>query len=319
MSLYFLSSGIHTSIQDLGRPGYRVYGINPGGAADKMSLSLLNTLLGNAEDTPTLEFSFPAPKIRFTKSVVFALGGGDFSAEIDGSPVKRWSTVVAAEGSVLRFTEKRIGVWGYLAGQGGLVADKWLGSSSTDFTVSVGGHHGSLLRPGDSIDFTPSKGQPIPGASISTDVLPLFSGAPTIRVLPGPEFDRLDKRSQSAFYSVAFKISPTSNKMGLRLSGEKLELSSRFEMVSSGVDFGTIQLLPDGQLVILMSDHQTTGGYPRIANVISADLPTLVQTPPGAGIGFAESDIGTAELLLGKQQTDINLLRWGVELRQRAV
>lgn len=317
MSLTFLGNGLLTTLQDLGRSGYRRFGINPNGAMDKKAVRLVNILLGNNENEAVLEIHFPAPKILFQTSTVFALGGANFGAEIDKTKIGNWRPVFVKADSVLSFPEKISGNRIYLAVKGGFKIEKWLGSASTNLTANIGGFHGRAIKKDDQIFYT-SKSEMLNVKfpfSIANNLLPRYSNHPTVRVVAGAEFEDLIKRSKENFFAQYFKIKSESNRMGFRLAGENLTLKKNPELVSAAVDFGTIQLLPNGQLIILMADHQTTGGYPRLAHVVAEDLPLAAQLGANDSINFKLISIEEAENLQIETERELNLLRTAVKFK----
>lgn len=304
--------GILTTVQDLGRVGSRTLGINPNGAMDQAGVKLINALLGNDENEAVLEMHFPAAEIEFNVECSFAIGGADLGAELDGVAVKNWTSLTAGSNSVLRFTKPRFGTRAYLAAAGGFAIDEWLGSRSTNLLAGVGGLDGRKLKAEDVINLRePRTTKP---HTIGPSMIPKYSRFPTVRVVASGEFDLLTAISEKAFLNDGFTVTNDSNRMGYRLSGPPLYLLHKKEMVSAAVTFGTIQLLPDSQLIVLMADHQTAGGYPRIANVISVDLPLLAQLGTNDGVSFHLVSIEEAERLAAEFERDLNRLRTGIRL-----
>lgn len=310
MGLLIEKSGILSTIQDLGRTGFRSMGINPGGVMDPTAARLINILLGNEEGEGVIEMHFPAAVIIFEENAVFALGGAHLSAELDGVAVENWRPHNAPAGSKLQFTGKKLGSRTYLAVQGGFKLEKWLGSMSTNRISNLGGFRGRELQGGDRIFLNKAaQYREIPAASVSTGLIPRYSRYPGVRVIAGAEFDSLTALGETFFRNENFLVSPESDRMGFHLNGKPIHLISDREMVSSAAAFGTIQLLPDGQLIMLMADHQVSGGYPRLANVISADLPLLGQLSPGDKVGFHLVSIEEAEDVTLRFEQDLRLLK----------
>ena len=311
MSILVEKPGILTTVQDLGRRGYQKFGINPGGAMDATAARLVNILLGNRDDEAVLEMHFPAPRFVFESDAVCAVGGADFAPMLDGISIENWCPFRVSKGTMLTFNDKRFGNRSYLAVQGGFEIDDWLGSASTNLAAKVGGFAGQKLQQRDKIDFRFSTLCVPPSRSvrISNSLIPRYSTSPNVRVLPGAEFERLSRQMQEVFLNRNFSISANSNRMGFRLVGEPIFLSEPTEMVSSAVSVGTIQLLPDGQLILLMADHQTTGGYPRIAHVITHDLPLVAQLGTNDKIKFDLIEVGQAEDLSIRFERDLNFFR----------
>lgn len=314
MSICIEKSGVLSTIQDTGRTGFRRFGINPNGAMDKAAVRLINILLGNDDAEAVLEMHFPAPVLKFDEPAIIVLGGADFGATLDDEPIKNWRPVSVGKNQTLKFTRKIFGNRVYLAVKGNFVINEWLGSRSTNLAANIGGFDGKSLTKGDRLFFK----QPAPGNQqpanykISKNLIPRYSLQPTIRVIAGAEFEKLTALGEQHFIKLDFTISRDSNRMGFRLAGESLYLIDKIELISSAVDFGTIQLPPDGQMIILMADHQTSGGYPRIAHVASKDLPILAQLGAGDRINFQIVSIEEAEQLTLDFERDLNLLRIGV-------
>ena len=315
MSLLCLKQGIFTTIQDLGRSGFRRFGINPTGVMDATAARLVNALLGNDDREAVLELHFPAGIYRFEKDAYFALGGADLDAELDGVKCRNWRVHRADTGSKLTFRSRINGNRAYLAIRGGFAVQRWLGSSSTNIAAHHGGIEGRDISKGDSIPFrcrnTKDSLKPL---SIGLSIIPYYRSIPAVRIVAGAEFDSLTAESREQMLKRNFEITADSNRMGYRLKGEPLFQEPADEILSSAVSFGTIQLLPNGQLIILMADHQTTGGYPRIGHVVSRDLPLLAQLGPGDKVGFHLVTIEEAELLLEEFENEMQILKAGVRL-----
>lgn len=311
MALRVIQPGILNTIQDLGRYGMQSIGVNPNGVMDRAAALLANLLLANDEYGPVIELHFPAGRFRFEKPAIFTLAGADFAAELDGAPLENWRMLEARTGSVLRFRQKRFGMRCYLAIKGGLDCDRWLGSASTNLNLGIGGFNGRRLHKNDCIVFkesSPSSPSRL-GLRVSGSLLPRYSSFPTVRFTPGAEFEEIDLAAMQDFLNSPFTVSMDSNRMGYRLEGPPLKRQRDGEILSSAVTFGTIQLLPSGQLIVLMSDHQTTGGYPRVGNVISLDLPLLAQLGPNDRLFFKQVSIHDAELLTANYKKELALFR----------
>ena len=309
MSLRILKAGILDSIQDCGRFGYQHQGINPTGAMDKFAASVANALVGNALNEAVLELHFPASVFLFDQPAVIALTGADFQATINGESVPINQPLLINKSSILQFHSRKEKARCYLALHGGFIIDKWLDSFSTNLKAEAGGLEGRKLKKDDQIELN-SK---IDLSNFINDedfkILPWKANQAwheyddtEIFILHGNEWDWLDKDSQQQLLSGSFIISNNSDRMGFRLKGKALQTISNEELVSSAICFGTVQLLPDGQLIILMADHQTTGGYPRVANIISAHLPRIAQMNAGEKISFRITDQFMAEKLFIKQK-----------------
>jgi antagonist of KipI len=315
MSLLCTKSGIQTTIQDLGRFGFRKLGVNPGGVMDQVAARLVNVLVGNRDSDAVLEMCFPTGSYRFESDTVFAIGGADFEATLNGERVNNWQLNFAAGGGEIEFAGKRKGNWAYLAIAGGFDIECWLDSRSTNLVARAGGFKGRTILKGDRVLLgskeLPSLGQ---RRMVSRSLIPIYSRFPTVRITEGAEFNLLDTVSKRRLFERDFSISNRSNRMGYHLEGEPLSLTESVEMVSSAVTFGTMQLLPDGQIIVLMADHQTTGGYPRFGHVVTQDLPLLAQLGPSDKVGFQPVSLEAAERAMIEFQNDLNRLKVGVRL-----
>ena len=327
MSIFVQKSGILSTIQDLGRKGFRRFGINSNGAMDSRAVRLINILLGNNEAEAVLEMHFPAPEILFEEDAFVAFGGADFGAKLDDKFVENWRICFAEKGSVLKFEQKVLGSRAYLSVKGGFETKKWLDSSSTNLPAKIGGFEGRSLQTGDRIKFNGKRkmengkfknqdSKSIPKLKfpykISNALVPRYNSFPTVRVVAGAEFEILTALSEQNFCKQTFAVRADSDRMGFRLTGEPLYLLEDEGLVSSAVNFGTIQLLPDGQMIILMADCQTSGGYLRIAHVVSIDLPILAQLGANDKVGFEMISLSEAEDLAIQFEKDLNFLRIGV-------
>jgi antagonist of KipI len=317
MSILIQKSGILSTIQDLGRKGYQQFGVNPNGAMDSHAVRLINILLGNDEAEAVLEMHFPAPDILFEADAIFALGGADFSAKINDKPIENWRSFSIKKNQFLNFTKKTLGSRAYLSVKGGFKIKKWLGSTSTNLLAKIGGFDGRSLTNGDRIFFNSKpKIQNLKFPyKVSKSLIPHYNAFPVIRIIAGAEFEELTALSEQNFLKQTFTICNDSDRMGFRLQGEPLHLLNAKELVSSAVSYGTIQLLPDGQTIILMADHQTSGGYPRIAHVISTDLPVLAQLGAKDKVEFEMISLQLAEHLRLHFEKDLNLLKLGCQFK----
>ncbi len=285
MSLLVLKAGLLDTVQDLGRRGHAHLGIHAGGAADPVGLQVANLMAGNEPGAAALEMHFPAPVLRFEQAAIFALGGADFQARLDGLDLPVGAPVQAAAGSELVFRRQFRGMRAYLAVRGGFELEPWLDSYSTDLMAGVGGFRGRALQAGDRLPFRQMQANPAASRVLPwrANVAALYPSDAAFRFLPGPEYNLLDAASRQLLETAEWRPGRRSNRMGCLVEGPALVLHEKIELVSSAVLPGTVQLLPDGAMLVLLADCQTTGGYPRIAQVVSADLPGLAQQRPGEG------------------------------------
>lgn len=315
MSLIFKKPGILTTIQDLGRTGSRSLGINPGGVMDHSAARMTNIILENTESTPVLEFHFPAPEIEFGADTMIAIGGADFGARVDNTGMQNWSSSFLKKGSVLKFAQPTSGRRGYLAVSGGFEVEAWLGSASTNLAVKLGGFSGRKLIAEDEVGCGTSRNTT--EVRIGQSITSQCDRFPTIRFVTGNEFDFLTAVGERTLLGQDFTVTNQSDRMGYRLDGKPVHLLHELQMVSAAVTFGTMQLLPDGQIIILMADHQTSGGYPRVGNIISVDLPRLAQCGPGDRLSFAIVSVQEAERLALQFEKELNFLRVGCRFRNQ--
>ncbi|MBN8747049.1 KipI antagonist [Xylophilus ampelinus] len=303
------------SVQDLGREGLRQLGICPGGALDTLALRLANRLVGNPEGAAGLELTMGNAELRFESDTRIAYLGSDFDARLDDQQLHPgWSVPVRA-GQRLRFgganrVAASAGLRSWLAVAGGIDLPPIMGSRSTDLKAGFGGHEGRALKKGDRLPLGASglteaqrarRAFGVRGPDPSRDegadapvVPPSGDGATVLRVMAGPESHQFTAASRAAFHAAAWRITPQSNRMGSRLEGPALQREAAGDMLSAGVVPGTVQVPPSGQPIILMGDAQTTGGYPRIAVVIRADLWKLAQAPLGGLLRLVEVDAAAA-------------------------
>ncbi|HEX8247843.1 MAG TPA: biotin-dependent carboxyltransferase family protein, partial [Pyrinomonadaceae bacterium] len=251
------------------------------------------------------------PVLEFEEDALLALGGADFSAKLNEKPIENWRPVFANKRDVLSFPERRSGARIYLAVRGGWAAEKWLGSASANLRAGIG----KALQKGDKI-FCPERSvkRKEHFFKISNSLIPRYSNFPTVRLTPGAEFAALTALSAETFLKNSFTVTPNSDRMGFRLAGTPLYLLEEVRLVSSAVNFGTIQLLPDGQMIILTADHQTTGGYPRIAHVAEIDLPLVAQLNANDKVYFKLISRAQAEDLILEREKNLNLFKTAVKL-----
>ncbi|GEO06882.1 KipI antagonist [Adhaeribacter aerolatus] len=326
MSIKILSPGLLTTIQDTGRIGHRKEGIILSGAMDSLALRLANLLVGNPEQAAALEITLTGPKILFQENCLLALTGANLNPKINGCPVKMWRPVMVRAGSILAFGKPVLGSRTYLAVAGSFHIPKILGSYATYLKAGIGGFNGRALQTGDSIPgnwpapavapiWRSLEKKPAPNGfaevnwRLGSSFYPTLVPNPVIRALKGPEYEWFAPDSQKAFWELPFSLTNQSDRMGYRLKGPALNLLKEKELLSSAVTFGTVQVPAQGQPIVLMADHQTTGGYPRLAQVITADFSLLAQVQPGAKIQYKEINLPEAQGLLLAQEKRMNHLK----------
>ena len=330
MSLCIIRPGLLTTVQDLGRPGYQHIGVVVSGALDAVALRVGNLLVGNTEDAAGLEITLRGPTIRFKTDHLIALTGADLSPTLDGQPLPMHRPVAVRAGTVLAFGTARAGCRAYLAVAGSLAVPLVLGSRATYLRAALGGWHGRALLAGDELPI----GEPTatrqrlrqlvaPGSSVpgwaaarwtpGPTLCPTPRPQPVIRAVRGPEYEQFSAASQRAFWHEPFAITPAADRMGYRLHGSDLKRETTTELLSSAVTFGTMQVPAGGQPIVLLADAQTTGGYPRLAQVITADFSALAQAMPGQMLRFQEVSLAEAQALYLAQERRLRALRLGIQ------
>ena len=295
--------GLLTTVQDLGREGFGPMGVSPSGAADHVALRIGNRLVGNAEGAAALEMTLLGGRFVFWEDTVFALTGSDFGATLDGAPVPLWAPHQAKSRQTLRVGPTQSGARCYLCVQGGIAVQDFLGSSSTHILSGLGGHEGRAVRVGDILKIGAAKAKDLFGPrSLAATALERLALRKVLRVTPGPQSDWFPAAVRRIFYESTYRVAEESNRMGIRLEGAPIEVSSGGEMISEGVSLGAVQVPEGGKPIILFVEQQTTGGYPKIANVISADFHSLGQLRPRDEIRFERVDLETARALLVEQE-----------------
>lgn len=309
MGLTVISPGALTSIQDEGRFGHQRIGMSPAGAMDLHSLRLANILVDNDMGEAALELSFLGGKFQFTKDNIFALTGADMGAMLDGVKVPVGQAVIAKAGSVLQMGQAKDGCRTYLAVAGGFDVPVLHGSKSTLLRSNLGGFKGRKLAAGDEIPFAAPK-KTIPNLPIRVlPPQPAIGRDVTVRVVLGPQDDRFTKAGMETFLSSAYKVDNKSDRMGYRLTGPKVEHTTDANIISDGIPFGAVQIPGSGEPMIMMSEHQGSGGYTKIANVISADIPLVAQCPPGGTIRFKAVSVDEAQDLYLAQKACYDSLK----------
>jgi len=293
--------GLFTTVQDLGREGFGPQGVSASGAADAVSLRLGNRLVGNAEGAAGLEMTLLGGTFVFSDGAIVALTGADFGATVDGAQAALWTSMVVKPGQTLRLGPTRSGARSYLCVRGGIDVKLFLGSASTHVLSGVGGHEGRSLRKGDMLKIGPANGA-VPKRRLSANALKHVLPRKVLRVTPGPQSDWFPEAAQRMFYESRYRVAEESNRMGIRLEGGAVPEVAGGKMISEGVSLGAIQVPDGGQPIILFVEQQTTGGYPKIANVVSADFHCLGQLRPRDEIRFERVDWAAAQSLLREQE-----------------
>lgn len=310
MTVRVLSPGLLTTVQDLGRNGWRHLGVGCAGALDAHAHTLANLLAGNPANAATLEITLAGPTLRFEQATRIALCGADIDARCDGVSLPTARPCIVPAGGTLALGGCRQGARAYLAVAGGFDTDPVLGSRSTDLRGGFGGWEGRALRKGDALPLA-GRGSDVDAPRIATwwiDASPELAPHGAIRVLAGADATSPD----DALFRQAWRVASASDRQGLRLAGDPLRVADARERISEPVAPGTIQLPPDGLPIVLLADAQSHGGYPRIGHVIQADWPRLAQLRPGDTLRFAPCTAADAQAAWRRQQHGLARLALGI-------
>jgi antagonist of KipI len=291
--------GLLTTVQDLGRPQAIASGVTPGGAMDRFAHSAANLLVGNDRGAATLECTVRGPLLAVERSCLVAVTGANLELAVNGSEAPAWTSLRLEEGDTLSFASRRSGARAYVAVGGGIVADRWLGSMSTNLKVARGGMHGRALREGDLIEVASQVDPPPAGRSLAEGGRPAYADH-TLHAIAGPH-------RGPAIFDSPFVLSPDSDRMGYRLQGPHVEAGGD-ELLSFVVVAGAVQVPSGGGPILLMADHQTAGGYPVVAVVAGASLPVAAQLAPGDEVRFVETSVETALAMRAAQREALDSL-----------
>jgi len=283
-SVRVLRPGLLTTVQDAGRWGLQSRGVPPAGPMDPWSHRMANALVGNGADAATLEVTLKGPELEFDDERIVAVAGAHFAIDVDSQGQSPNTAFIVPAGARLRVGARRIGARGYLAVTGGFAVPELLGSRSTHLVSRLGGVEGRALAAGDSLPLGPPGG-PRPRRSAEA-ALPASDGPTRIRVLAGPHLDKFAPDALSVLQSSPYTLGNDSDRMGFRLSGPRLVHANGADIISDATPLGVLQVPASGQPVLLMADRQTTGGYPSLATVITADIGLAGQLAPGDQIQF---------------------------------
>ncbi|ROR20833.1 biotin-dependent carboxylase-like uncharacterized protein [Comamonas sp. BIGb0124] len=326
-AMIVLRPGMHTLLQDGGRTGYQHYGVPVNGPMDEWSHRVANALVGNGDDAAVFECTLTGPTVQFTQDTLIALTGARMKVTVDGNTVPFGRAVLVRRGLEMTFGERLHGARCYLAVRGGFATEPVMGSRSTYVRGGFGGVQGRALLRGDRVAIA---GLPREWPALRLEHrltqsgLPLVSGpavdialpAPaadvppgTLRFIPGPQWRAFTAEAQKRIAGQPYTVTPQSDRMGYRLAGPALALRKPLEMISEAVSFGTIQVPPDGQPIVLMADRQSAGGYPKIGYVATCDLPLLAQAIPGETVRFQAIAQEDAETLLQRMDEHLQRVR----------
>lgn len=308
MSITVLNPGLLTTVQDLGRVGYQQFGVSVSGVMDPRSTALANILVGNDQGEAVLECTMMGPHLQFNADNCIAITGGDLGPTLDGAAIPNYKAISVKAGQVLKFTAPRTGCRAFVAFAGGLDIPVVMGSRSTYMKAKMGGLEGRKLQKGDVIQFRAPKAQ----LKNQEDRMlrPEFVPKPqyTLRVVLGPQDDAFTGQGINTFLSQTYAVTPEFDRMGCRMEGPVIEHKESGDIISDGIAFGAIQVPSSGQPIIMLCDRQTTGGYTKIANVISADFRILAQLKTGDKVRFQRVSVQEAQTALLTQRRVLNTL-----------
>ncbi len=302
MGILVKNGGLLTTVQDFGREGYQEFGVSVAGVMDKGSTAIANILVGNPVSEGVLEMMFMGPQLEFTSDNMIAVTGGDLRPQINGKDMAMYQAVLVKKGDILSFLGMRTGLRGYIAFAGGLDIPLVMGSKSTHMKSTLGGYEGRKLQTGDKIEFTAPK-TTLPNIwKRRYQAGAVGAGQITLRVVMGPQDDAFTEAGVHTFLNSVYSLSNEADRMGCRLEGDVIEHKNGGDIITDGIAFGAVQVPSHGKPIVMMADRQTTGGYTKIANVISVDLPLMAQSKPGTKITFKEVSIGEAQALYIEQK-----------------
>ena len=304
--LRIIKSGLLSTIQDGGRLGYQQYGVPVSGVMDFYAYRLANYLVGNAEEDAVIEVTMMGFAVEFLQDTVIAVTGGNSTPTVNGRAIGMWETVFVVSGDKLAFQRVKTGCRCYVAIAGGIAVPKVMGSRSTYLRGGFGGYEGRALRNGDVLEIGKRKNklEMLRDRSFADQAME-YPSAITLRVVPGPQEEAFTNEGIGDFYSGFYKVTMDSDRMGFRLEGKKISHRNKSEIISDGIAMGAIQIPGQGQPILMMADRQTSGGYPKIGNVVTSDLPKLAQAKPGDTLRFQKITVEEAEEAFGRMEKEL--------------
>ena len=313
MSITVLNPGLLTTVQDQGRIGYQQFGVSVSGVMDPRSAALANILVGNDEKEAVLECTMMGPHLQFDQANCIAITGGDLMPTLDGKPIPNYTAVKVEAGQVLKFTMPKTGCRAFIAFAGGLDIPEVMGSRSTYMKAKIGGLNGRKLEKGDVIGFRAPKAElkNMNFRSMASEFVPRKEY--TVRVVLGPQDDYFTDAGIQTFLSEVYTVTPEFDRMGCRLEGAVIQHKDGGDIISDGIAFGAIQVPSSGNPIIMLGDRQTTGGYTKIATVVSADFRILAQLKAGDKVRFEKVSVKVAQDALLTQRAALKTIRTALE------
>lgn len=311
--LKVIKPGLATSVQDLGRTGYQQYGVVVAGAMDSFALQVGNLLVGNPRGEAGLEIVIMGPKLQIMENTVLAICGADLSPELDGFAVSMWKSFAVKKGQILTFGQPKNGGSAYITVAGGIKTPDVMGSKSTYTKAQIGGLNGHYLQKEDTLVSGESHlpFERISGRGMAGIPVPDYNARRTVRVVLGPDQEKFTEAAITQFLGSTYKVTSQSDRMGYRLEGPALKHINKADILSDAILPGTIQVPSNGQPIVLLADRQTTGGYTRIATVITVDLPFVAQKLTGSELQFEAIQIEEAQRLYIERELLLRKLQVG--------
>lgn len=311
MGFKVLNKGLLSLIQGGPRVGFQQYGVPVSGAMDDYSLRIANLLVGNDEYEACIEALIVGPSIKFDEKSIIAITGGDLGPMLNGIEIDMHRSYIVNKGDTLSFSGMRNGCRAYIAFGGGIDVPIVMGSKSTYTKANLGGYEGRALKDGDYVKLLKFDGDI--NSILPKKYIPSYENEITLRAIRGPQDDMFDKNNIKTIFNSIYDITNECDRMGYRLSGEKIKHLNGADIVSDGIAFGAIQVPGHGNPIIMMADRQTVGGYTKIANVISVDLCKLAQSKPGDKVRFKEVDIYESHRILKKYEYIIDEIKSNIK------
>ncbi len=309
-TLKIVQPGMLSTVQDRGRYGYQRYGMPTAGAMDTFALRAANALVGNDDNAACIEATVLGPRIEILSDTTIAITGANVSPRLDSEPIPMWQSVAAGRGSRLEFRGPTDGMRGYLAIAGGIDVPQVMGSRATYMKAAIGGVEGRPLRADDILNAHGHAAEaPAAVRNLPADAIPQYGSSHELRVVLGPQESAFTQAGIDTFLSETYTVSIHSDRMGYRLEGEPVEHADGPDVISDGTPLGTIQVPGDGQPIILLSDRGTTGGYTKIATVISTDLSKVAQAMPGHTVKFRAISMEEAQEAYRRREALLQSIR----------
>lgn len=299
-----IDPGFLTTVQDKGRYGYQQFGVPVSGVMDDFAYRVANILVENDELQAVLEATIVGPKVEFESQEIISITGGNLSPRINGNEIPMWRSLKVNKGDVLSFAGGKSGCRSYIAFSGGIDVPTIMGSKSTYIKGKIGGYKGRKLKFEDRLNIKKS-GKIFKSRIMPNKYIPKYTNKINVHIILGPQDEYFTNKGIETFLSNQYTITNECDRMGIRLNGPQIEHVSGADIISDGIEFGAIQIPGHGKPIIMMADRQTTGGYTKVANVISTDLYKIAQAKPGDKVKFQKISIKEAQDILQDKEEKI--------------